>query len=241
MKTIVIGSKNTDLANDKYQLQEAISGEWRLMSYMGSNIFYNVTSDNNEFYLHVTPDQANAIRFVISEGYYTHNQLVDELQNMITAAIPAIPITITFNSIIGKYTFQTNDIAQIINLEFREDNSAHQLLGFVQNIIYTGSTVISANICDIQTHKYFYVRITEDNEKRYESKGFVKCSFLIPLNNVFGEMLFFEPSEQNPQFINIKNQTNKLHILFYDSNFKRVINHSDWTLVLENDDDNELP
>lgn len=239
MKTILIGSKNTDLANDTYQLQEAISGEWRLMSFMGSNIFYNLTLDNNEFYLHVTPDQANPLRFVIPEGYYTHNELADELQSMLNTTIPAIPITVTFNSITGKYTFQTDDVAQIINVEFREDNSAHKLLGFVQNIHYAGSTIISPNICDIQTHKYCYIRITEDTEKRYESQGFVKCSFVIPLKEVFGEMLFFEPSEQNPQHIHIKHQTNKLHILFYDSNFKRIMNHSDWTLVLENDD--ELP
>jgi hypothetical protein len=202
MKTtnkIVISSSEGNSSTLKYNLQDKIVGLWSLDKFMTTNCFYNVNSYNNVLSVETQPSNPGAINVTLISGYYTAYELASHVQTLLNAAFNPIVFTVTYDSNTGKFSI-TNESAETINIFPNVDNSCYLLLGLGTSNL-SGVTINCPNIADLQTVKFFYIDIKENTNRNFESKGFIRKTFLIPNESIFTEKFTYKPNDEEIQEI----------------------------------------
>lgn len=134
--------------------------------------YYNITSNNNLFQIKITLADAETGEFTktISEGNYNANTLLTELNTTanITVSSSEFSITITYNSLSGKYTFAiarvsgaTVNISSIEPFSGSETNYMNNVLGLsdtsITSVNATSKSFTSANVCDLNFTNNIYL------------------------------------------------------------------------------------
>ena len=110
--------------------------------------WYNIQASNNAFTLIERSASLQRVHaLALTEGSYTATQLKDHLQTVLTDASATINLfnltfTVTFDQTTAKFNFDTglgSDNTKLVELEFRQSNSAHKLLGFAASSLNVAS------------------------------------------------------------------------------------------------------
>lgn len=206
-------------------LNDDISGQYRLYSFTFCNNLYNVNDTNNKLIL------ANTSDVIISNTTLTNGDYDgDNFATLITNAIT--DLTATYDDATGKFTMTYTSDFKLLFANY--SNTCHKLLGF-DNIDYTSdsNTLDSANVAQLLPFKHLYIDISENDNKPIKSQSHYFYSFLLyDSNSTFGSMFRYVCDDmERQQKINIKS-SKRLKIKILDEN-NNVYNISDWIMLLE--------
>ena len=224
MKLYLHSSKAT---NNKFTLDESISGIWKLQSFCFTNNLYNVNDTNNKIYIN---ENGTDYTITLTNGYYDANDLKTHLQTQITSVISGT-MTVSTNSNTNKFTF-SNTITFYFTFGTNTTNSARKLIGMNAVDGTTATTQTSNNPIDLNTRKSIFVEICEDNNRDIVGINYFQQSFLINGEGGFGDIMRYKNTDNFNQFVKFRN-TKTLEFSFHDINNNSIDLNSDYEIILE--------
>ena len=214
-----------------YQLDKPINGTWKLISFNMTNNMYNVNDTNNKIYFSETVGLgSNDYIVTLNNGFYDINTLKDELTTQMNNVSSGL-ISITVDDNARKYTFtNTNDFG--FTFETNTSNSGRRLIGKNAVDDIQNSSQISDKSVDLNKHKQFYIRISQDDNNDVFSTSYFNTSLVINGNGSFGDLYTFTAIDNYNQYVKFK-YTKKLELIFHDINNNILDLNSDYTIIFE--------
>ena len=213
--------------NNSYQLDKPINGTWKLISFNMTNNMFNVNDTNNKIYF---SEGANERVCSLNNGFYDINTLKDELTTEMNNVSSGL-ISITVDDNARKYTF-TNTTNFGFTFETNTSNSGRRLIGKNAVDDIQNSSQTSDKSVDLNKHKQFYIRISQDDNNDIFSTSYFNTSLVINGNGSFGDLYTFTAIDNYNQYVKFKH-TKRLDIQFHDINNNTLDLNSDYTIILE--------
>ena len=214
--------------NNRYTLDNAIEGVYKLISFSCTNNIYNVDDTCNKIYFN-----ENGINYetTLENGYYNYNDFVTECLRAIS--------DVSLGSLTATRDSNTNKLRIINSLSFyftfgsNTENSARKLMGF-NEVDGTNSTLqVSDNPMDLNTHKSFFINISDNDNKNIEGIDFYRTSFIIQGEGGFGEILRYKINENIEQYIKFSRGVKNIDIKFHDLNQEVLDINSEYEIILK--------
>lgn len=218
---------SSDTTNNKFKLDEPISGLWKLQSFCCTNNIFNVNNNNNKIYIN---ENGTDYTVTLTNGYYDFNSLQSHLQTQITSTISGT-MTVTTDSNTNKYTF-SNTITFYFTFGTNTTNSARKLIGFNQIDGTTSTTQTSDNPIDLNNHKSFFINISENDDRDIIGTSYFNTSLFISGEGGFGDIIRYKNVDNFNQFVKFRN-TKTLEFSFHDINNNTIDLNSDYEIILE--------
>ena len=213
--------------NNKFTLDDRISGEYKLTSFYFTNNVYNVNDNNNKI-----PFIENNISYTatLTNGYYDSSDFVSHLSTILNnEAIGTITITLDENT--RKLT-----ITDTLNIHFtfgsNTNNSGNKLMGFNETDGTANTTQVSENAIDLNSCKNIFINISENDDKNIIGTEYFDSSLIITGLGEFGEMVRYIDNDNFDQYIKMRN-TKYLELNFHDSNNNEISLNSEYILILK--------
>jgi len=197
--------------------------------------WYNIIKDKND-YLRYNVDGGGDIVFIIPEGYYTADELLEVIVDEVKPHNPTfcgevLPLT-------GKVCFA--DVVKPTVFYFEDDNTPSKELGFkneqtvtpttgdyvvnmnITNNIYICSSVLASSI------KYAYLK----NFDKLSRKNIIK---VLPVTVQSGEMILYKNSGEDSgfEFNDLQNVNNVDLQIFFDDGYPVPLNGSVWSICIK--------
>jgi hypothetical protein len=222
---ILIHSK--DLTNNTITFDNAIQGNYQLLSFCFTNNIFNVSNTNNKVYFN---ENGSDLITTLTNGYYDSSDFVSHLQTKMTAsAVGTINCSLDNNT--RKLTISNDTHNFYLTFATNTTNSARKLLGFDESDGSNASSQTSNNPIDLNKHKCIFINIEENDNKNIDSVSFFNTSLMIESSGSFGETSRYIKNDYNNQYVkfrNVKKLTFKIH-----DEYNNTINlNSEWILVL---------
>lgn len=212
-------------------INEKMSGQYGLYSFIFTNVLYNVNSTNNRLILANTSDVVFSDT-TLDKGFYTGTELADAITNAIST------ITCTFDDTTHKFKFvYLPSLTQNFKLLFASyDNTAHELLGF-ENIDYTSSNNILSSVvaADLIPYKDLFVTIKEANKKVTNNSHSNHNDYCMIINDnlsSFGSLFRYKQEDVTKQQTIQLSPTRQLSVQIYDDE-DNIVNTSNWIMILQ--------
>ena len=208
-----------------------------LLSVRIFNSIYNINDNNNLFPLAITDSSDTSNHFTITNGYYTIDELVSELQNAFNARLPTPP-TITYDEIRMKIKLEIAASVDPYYFNFQDfTNSPWRELGFLETIytFQSNATYYPQNIINLGLPLFINISIPELGSN-VQFKSINSCTFTIPTNGFRGELITFDKHTLYDQVIHIQKRLNlfNFHVSLVDQNNQLVkLNDVDWGFILK--------
>jgi hypothetical protein len=179
--------------------------------------FYNVNSFNNS----ITFNDGSLRTASLTLGSYTAVQLATLIQTAMNA-ISTLVFTITYNSIIQKYTISSTSNFSLIFTN--QTSSLPSMLGFNYSTYASASTYTSTNVASVNKI-YSQVnicsgRLSTDNQQVSSSNVYFGNLICVVNNSVYkpGEYLYYsnDDNSQNSMFSNESSSLDNIDIRLYD-------------------------
>jgi hypothetical protein len=197
--------------------------------------FYNVNNTNNK--LDFILDAINC-SITLTNGYYNVNTLKQHIYELLFSYDYGAGNnnhnhwTINYISKLNKYEF----IHQFHNFTFLSSSTCFELLGFINNISYTSTSLklTSSICCNTFTIKNIYVSsdnfILNNVDSNNHNRSNIICS--IPVKGLYNSILFYEDSSKHLVY-KLDNIVN-LHIKLTDQDNNLLdMNNLHYTLTIE--------
>lgn len=172
----------------------------------------------------------------ISDGNYTINTLVSELQTQMNLAGPVV-YTVSYNTSTMKLSFVSDGTGFYINPNQLDFPFLLQL-GFNNFTAYSSVSlaIIPPKVFDISGIKNVYIKIAELSEYMRDTKN-LSSNFKVNYGCSYGSIIYFNNENTYKQYYttaqNHIRRTDKFSVKLVDENGDLVdLNGSDWSLVL---------
>ena len=228
MKILYINSD--DLENNKYVLDNAIEGRYKLVSFIFTNNIFNINDTNNKIYFN---ENGNNKEAQLTNGYYDistiKDNIVDSMNNVadgsITGAIDTNTNKITITNTLNFYfTFGTNT-----------NNSARKILGYENSDGTNATSQTSSNPIDLNTLKHIWINIDENKEKNVIGTNYFASTFFINGLGDFGEVVRYINNDNFNQYITL-NREKSLEIKIHDDDYNTINLNSNYVMILKSID-----
>ena len=218
---------SSDSSNNKYTLDEAIEGKWKLISFVFTNNIYNVTDNNNKIYVN-----ENGIDYVVTltNGYYTSSDLESELSSQLNSTLTGT-VVVAFDDKTNKYTI-TNTITFYFKFGTNSNNSARKLIGCNGVDGTTATTQTSDNSIDLNPYKEIFINIEQNDDRNIFGVNYFNSSLYICGCGSNGELIRYKYNEHPTQYVKFK-RTKKLEIRLHDSNNNDIELNSEYSMIIE--------
>lgn len=215
--------------NNRYTLDNRISGVYKLLSFVSTNNIYNVNDTNNKIYFRVGPFDLIA---TLTNGFNDINDLKQNIEDAINnSALLYGTWSVSVDTKTNKFTI-TSTASYSFTFGTNTNNSSRKLLGFNEEDTSSGTTQISSNPADLNYCKNIFITFLEDDNRNIKGIDFFNASFLINGTGSFGEILRYIDENNFQQYIRLK-QVKNLNIRFYDENINPINLNSEYQLVLK--------
>ena len=227
----IINSKN--IVGNLIPLDEELKGTYRLVTFYGTNSFYNVTASNNQVYVN-----DNAANFTVSltAGAYSSQTLRVEIQTQLNTIGNGNVYTVAYDTDSGKYTITADTNNYYFTFATNTTNSAHRLLGLDASDGSAALTQVSENVIELSIHPVMYMNIKQDHNKQIRGQNHFSASLLLyDTTSSFGDPFRMNLAGNHlyPQFVKF-NGNKQLEISFYNDDYNEVsFQGTIWTLVLQ--------
>ena len=214
-------------SSNKFVLDEALSGKYKLVSFVFTNNVYNVNDINNKIYF---TENGNNLTATLTNGYYDSTDFVTHLSNVLNNAASGT-ITVSINSNTNKLT-----ITDTLNIYFtfgtNTNNSARKLLGFNESDGTANTTQTSDKPIDLNTYKGIWLDIYENYDKRMYGIDYFNTSMYINGEGSFGEIVRYKNNDNFDQYIQLNN-TKHIEIKFHDRNHNDINLNSEYEIIFQ--------
>lgn len=120
-----------------------------------------------------------SFNFTIPENMWDGPSLAAELQSQMNTATSSTDYTVTFDLISSRFTFITANPSMTI--DFSNSNTPAYELGFL-NTSYSGQTIVSPNICNLQGTSHIFFNIIELQSSQSITYNGLNFTFAIPMD-----------------------------------------------------------
>ena len=199
------------------------SGQYEFYSFKTTNNFYNVYTNSNGHF------QVNATSFTLTAGKYTPEDLRVVIFNLITLTLPGVLLSLTFDDVTLKYTF---NFAAATNLTITDQRFA-QVCGFDYNVQQTGVIIAVSNITDFSPLKSIFVDIKNDENKFIHGPNQKRYSLMI---STLSDLSIHERPRfyRERQYVKMSNAFRYVNLTFHDEfGYAITQNPVDWVMVLK--------
>jgi hypothetical protein len=211
----------------------SISGTYKLLSFVMSNVIFNVNAYNKAISVQYNTGGGNTtISFNLIEGWYTSSDLNILLKSLLESNIIGSTFTVTYNSNISKFTI-VSTAPYVFKLLFTNiDNNTHLLLGF-NNVDQTSflSTQISDNFADLNPYKIICMSLPSISSI-LSLLNDISTTFMISTDSNFGSIVNNNYSDDNI-FMTFNNKK-YIDYLIHDYDGNEIDLHGvDWFMLLQ--------
>tara|TARA_R110002124_G_scaffold17446_1_gene72882 strand:- start:5181 stop:6128 length:948 start_codon:yes stop_codon:yes gene_type:complete len=185
--------------------------------------FYNIRSGLNDIIPLIVGLAGSEVyhNITIPEGNYTSGSLKSTIQALIRTVSLDNTFTVTYNRTTMKFKYSIGADSTrdgYVAFDFSHSpNTGHIELGFrkneVSDRIFIATPLVSTNVVDVNGSIHgLYIRTNLTQQGSFDShtKGFNTILGKIPINENFGSVLFFHPSDSNHKVLI---QTTEIHTL----------------------------
>ena len=185
--------------------------------------FYNIRSGLNDVIPLIVGLAGSEVyhNIIIPEGNYTSGSLKSTIQALIRTVSLDNTFTVTYDrtTMKFKYSIGADSVRDgYVAFDFSHSpNTGHIELGFrkneVSDRIFIATPLVSTNVVDVNGSIHgLYIRTNLTQQGSFDShtKGFNTILGKIPINENFGSVLFFHPSDSNHKVLI---QTTEIHTL----------------------------
>lgn len=222
---LLIHSK--DLTNNRLKLDNIIQGHYQLSSFTFTNNIFNITDNNNKIYF---TENSVPLTATLTNGFFDTSSITSNLSTALNASASGT-ITCSLDTNTNKLTISNASHNFYFTFATNTSNSARKLLGFNQTDGTDASSQTSDNPIDLNTHKSFFVNITENNDKNIDAPSFFNTTFMIQASGSFGEVSRYIKNDNMNQYVKFKN-VKHLSFRIHDDNNNDIDLNSDWLMVL---------
>ena len=220
---------NSTLAtNNKFTLDNYISGRWKLLSFCFTNNIFNVNDNNNKIYFTEGSTERTA---TLTNGYYDMNELKTEIQTAINN-VASVTFTVSIDTKTNKYTITRPSGNFYFTFGTNTTNSAKKLLGMNQSDGNASSSHTSDKPVDLNTYPNIFVRIQEDNNTDVLGINFFNSSLVINGTGSFSDIVRYNNNDNFDQYIRLRN-TKTLTLKIHDLNNNDISLNSDYSIIFE--------
>lgn len=222
---------HSDLAsnNNKFTLDNYISGVWKLLSFSFTNNIFNVNNHNNKIYFTEASTSRTA---TLTNGYYDINELKTEITTQMNS-VSSSTFSITLDTKTRKYTFTNSPVTNFyFTFGTNTTNSARKLLGMNKTDGTSSTTQTSDKPIDLNTCQNIFITINEDNNTDINGLSFFNASLVINGVGEFGQTLRYNNNDNFDQYVRFRN-TKTLIINFHDSNNNNIDLNSEYQIILQ--------
>ena len=210
------------------ELNQNISGQYGLYSFIFTNSLYNVNSTNNRFVITDTSDTVIS-NVLLDEGFYTGLELADEITSKVT------DLTVTFDDKTSKFTFTyTSNFKLAFSSSY--SNTCWEILGFAQSTYTSTSLSLTSAVCaDFNPHKTLFITINKANKpiENNSNSSHHEYTFMISdSSSTFGSLFRYIQDDQMRQQCAEIDRTRNLSIEIRDDD-NNVINPTNWIMILQ--------
>ena len=204
----------------RFDLDDIVSGRFKLVGFYMTDNIYNVTTKNNKVY-------TSAGTYTIPVGYYP-----TALDMAKTIEDSGDGYTITQHSRTNKLTFVSTSFS--FTWGTNKTNSARKLLGFTEQDTASNTTHTSDIAPDICPHKVIFVDIDQVRRKSINSPNYFSTTFALSGSSSFGGVLRVTKNDSFSQYIHFDKNTRHIGYRFHDADGHELdLNGSEWFMILE--------
>lgn len=225
MQYLYLDSNNA--LNQKFTLDEPISGTYKLELFTSTNNIYNINDTNNKIYFN---ENGSNLTGTLTNGFYLANDFKDHLTTTLNNTATGT-ITITLNENTNKLTI-TNTLLFYFTFGTNTNNSAYKLMGFNALDGTNATTQTSDNAIDLNSYKCIFMDIDQNNSKNIFGTEYFNTSFCITSDCSFGEKLTYINQDYYDQYINLNN-TKQINYTFHDNKYNELNLNSEFELILK--------
>ena len=221
---------STLATNNKFKLDNFISGTWKLLYFSFTNNIFNVNDTNNKIYFTEVSTERTA---TLTNGYYDVNELKTEIQTAINNVASAT-FTVSVDTKTNKYTF-TNGSTTNFYFTFGTNttNSARKLLGFNANDGTTNTSQTSNKPVDLNTYPNIFVKIQEDDNTDILGLSFFTSSLVVNGTGSFSDIVRYNNNDNFDQYVRFHKNTKTITLKIHDLNNNDIDLNSDYSIILE--------
>lgn len=225
MAILFLDSKKA--SNNKFKLDESISGIYKLLSFTFTNNIFNINDTNNKVYWN-----ENSIDKIstLTNGFYEATDLNSHISTILNQDGSGT-ITSSFNDINSKFTI-TNTLNMYFTFGSNTTNSASKLLGFNDTDGSASTSITSDNCIDLNTYKNIWIDLTQNNNRNINGIDYFNTSLFITGLGNYGEIMRYIKNDYFDQYIKLQN-TKLLELSFHDNNHKDIELNSDYEIILQ--------
>ena len=216
--------------NNKFKLDNYISGTWKLLSFSFTNNIFNVNNTNNKIYF---TEVSTARTATLTNGNYDMNELKTEIQTAINNVASAT-FSVSLDTKTNKYTFTNGSSASFyFTFATNTSNSARKLLGFNANDGTTSTSQTSDIPVDLNTYQNIFVKITEDDNRDILGLSFFTSSLVINGIGSFSDIVRYNNNDNFDQYVRFHKNTKTLTLKIHDLNNNDIDLNSDYSIILQ--------
>ena len=222
---------SVDSSNNKYKLDDAIEGEWKLISFAFTNNIYNVNDTNNKIYFtEETEHDENDYTATLTNGINDPNDLKSNIETAMNNETNET-ITVTYDDKTKKFTITSTETFYF-KFGTNKSNSANKLIGM--NAIHrNGATSHTSDTSiDLNPYKEIFINIEENNDRNVFGVEYFNSSLIVCECGSSGDIVRYNYRDNSEQRVKLK-RTKDITIRIHDSKNQEINLNSEYSIVLE--------